>query len=200
MGVLDLGTGVPTGRMTNPLEQGSALFFVTLENQCNGTAEQQVGKAYDALDRWHVAALLGASSQFGDVDRLTDRPHRLVSVFEILRAALDENGAFDSVAIKRIGRCLGHSTAHSTKGISRQLLQFVAAGGMFPEMVVRIADHALGLEHLLPDLIQPDAALLIGFEIRFRRLWLVRFCCHGSRLLSGTLTGSLPRTESRVGG
>ena len=115
---------------------------VRIQHLTHRCAKREVRETHDR--RAHAAGSVPAARAHGGdaVDELglAHRPHRRRTVRPVHRPALHEDRRHDIVAAARI---------------RQQFVQQVAAFGVVPKMVVRVADRQLGLEDILLDLRQP---------------------------------------------
>ena len=132
--VADLIAGVPAGGVADAAEPRAG-GQVPIQNGADSLAEAKVGEAHDPRgDPGRSEAAAGTHG--GDaVDELglADRPHLRRAARAVHGHALDEHRGHHVVA---------------AAGVRQQLVDEVAAAGMVPEVVVRVADGPLGLEDL----------------------------------------------------
>ena len=134
----------PGGPVADAAEALGAGRDLRLEHRCHAVTEEQVRRPHDA-GRHPGLTVLAARAHGGDALhelRLAHDTELFRTVRPIHRGALDEHGLTDVVRVR----------------VLKQLLQQVAVARAIPQMVVRVDDGQLRLQHCLVGQRQPVGA------------------------------------------
>ena len=128
--------GIPAGREADTGEAPASRLHLCLQHVAHRRADAQFGVTDDAVAGFGLAVLARRAHGCDAIHELdlAHRLHRLGPVLAKHRAALDEHGAHDIMALVAIGQQVG---------------QQIAVGRPLPQMMVRIDDRQIGLERRL---------------------------------------------------